>query len=76
MMALIFTLNIKGFTFILDNAFRALGNLATGLKEQLLDKEMGILLLNKFFDPSTPSIRIGRDGEWKNKEKKINNDVL
>ena len=23
------------------------------------------LLLNKFFDPSTPSMRKGRDGEWK-----------
>ena len=23
------------------------------------------LSLNKFFDPSTPSMRKGRDGEWK-----------
>ena len=28
------------------------------------------LLLNKFFDPSTPSMRKGRDGEWKMEKKK------
>ena len=28
------------------------------------------LLLNKFFDPSTPSMRKGRDGEKSEKEKK------
>ena len=38
-MVLSFGLNIKGFTFILDAAFRALGNLRVGLQEQLVDKE-------------------------------------
>ena len=40
MVALSFGLNITGFTFILDAAFRALGNLTAGLQEQLVDKEM------------------------------------
>ena len=32
------------------------------------------LLLNKFFDSSTPSMRKGRDGEWgkKGKKRKMN----
>ena len=35
-------------------------------------KEVGYqqLLLNKFFDPSTPSMRKGRNGEEKKREKK------
>ena len=33
------------------------------------------LLLNKFFDPSTPSMRKLDDGEKKKKRKKENNDV-
>ena len=41
-MVLSFGLNIKGFTFILDAAFRALGNLRVGLQEQLVDKEKEI----------------------------------
>ena len=40
MVALSFCLNIRGFTLILDAAFRALGNLTAGLQEQLVDKEM------------------------------------
>ena len=39
MMVISFTLNIKGFSFILDAAFRALGNLTAGLQEELVDKE-------------------------------------
>ena len=35
----------------------------------------GQLLLNKFFDPSTPSMRKARDGKKKKWEKKINNDA-
>ena len=33
------------------------------------------LSLKKFFDPSTPSMRKGRKGEWKMKMKMENNDV-
>ena len=32
------------------------------------------LSLNKFFDPSTPSMRKGRDGEWKKWGKKMENN--
>ena len=38
MMALSFGLNIKEFSFILDDTFRALGNLSSGLQGELLDK--------------------------------------
>ena len=34
------------------------------------------LLLNKFFDPSTPSMRKGRDGENEMKNEKENKDIF
>ena len=42
-----------------------------GVYPQILERSRQ-LSLNKFFDPSAPSMRKGRDGEWKKME---NNDV-
>ena len=36
LLVLSFVLNIKAFTFILDSAFRALGDLTAGLEEELV----------------------------------------
>ena len=45
-----------------DGVWKGVKPLVIGLSE--------LILLNKFFDPGTPSIRKGHDGEKKKREKR------